>query len=353
MSTITFPLSVMSYNTHLFGDLLMFKVTSVQYKDDPRCDALKQYLFQGAQRPADLVALQEVWSGSYGGDFKTQGGKKKDGSAGNYPYFYSVNDKSGDFAQSGLVLLGAQGAQWNNNSPGGYFNYIENCNNGGFDSQDQPIPGNTSITGKGYIYAACQLTNAFNSAIPSNAPVNIGIFTTHMVTNAARYPLSVKCCFESLMGSIQSYRNNNKSAGIIFAGDLNIDWDAPGTGVPKDGYNTYVVNILQNGGLMDAFAQATGNAAGYTVDSQNTLWQHFNGGATSQPMQERIDYVFYMNSQDGTVQFTSNSASVLNPAYFSGQNVPDPIQIAASGVSLDVSDHYPLSVNFTVTVTTR
>jgi exonuclease III len=341
MSNIS--LSVLTYNTHLFGDLAVYKIIQpfkhILYKDDDRSDQLKDYLNQAA-RPADLIALQEIWSGAYANNIKHLKGP-------NYPSFYARNPHHGEFNRSGLCLLAAQGTAFLDQ---GHYNFISNCNIDGFNVQDYPAgkipiippPYKKEITSKGYVCVTCQLTNQFNGSIPQSQPIKIGVFNTHMITNAGTHHKSAKCCFETIRNAINSFASQNRSAAILLMGDLNVAWEKDPT--TDDEYSQYVVDVLKNEcGLIDAYVELEKNTPGYTINGNtNLLWQHFNSfnsSPCSPPNcpEERIDYVFYKSSLDSTVQLSPTKAEIV-----SGNNL---LKVTKDGY-LDVSDHYPLFVEF-------
>lgn len=308
-------LSVLTYNTHLFGDLVYLK--GLDYHDNSRKDQIKAFL---NTRPATIVALQEVWSGAFANNFKHD-------VTDQYPKsnFFAQDAHHGAFNKSGLCLMADNACKLVGYS---YFDYISQCNVDGFDIQDNP-PFLKHGTGKGFELAVYQLPGANGKSV--------GVFTTHMVTNASTYPKSVACCFESLASAVDQFCTQKPDSSVVVMGDLNIA-ELEGNGQIDPEFVAYVQKILEAHKLTDAFATSRGSetpqqAPGYTVDgTTNTFWQHFNSGS---PQRKRIDFIFYRSSDSGVTSLSLDKIEVLTPSVIGNK-----LQINVDGEALDCSDHY-------------
>lgn len=319
----TTDITLWTYNTHLFGDLFG-KLSGQACQDPERKHSIIQY-FQAPPTGGTalrLAAFQEVWDAGYAGDFAKD---LKD--HGGYPgHFINDYHQAALLNRSGVALFGGPGASFHDEE---YFDYITNCISPpppGWDKQDLP-------TGKGYLKVRCEFTCA------ENHTHSLGFFGTHMPTNYGRYSESVQSCFQSLADKVTEFRSpkHHPDAAVLVAGDFNA---AANTSKYGDLIQPY---LLSGAGLQDS---AEGQEVGNTIDGRtNTLWQYFNQVKVQQGDydEERIDFVFFGNSGDGTMTIRVKSIRVVLD---SALTVPGP----ASHPLLNDSDHYPLEVVLEVSV---
>lgn len=325
-------LSVLSYNTHLFGDLAVFDALNLEYADDERKHRLMDVL---QDRQPDIVLLQEVWSGAYAKNFRRD---LKD----IYPNFFARHPSGGSVNWSGCVFMAKAGIEIQFES---HFNFIEHCNIDGFDIQDDPPIVKIK---KGYIWTICKVTSEFDPSI-SDDGIQLGILSSHMITNQSSHPKSANCCFQNIADQVKNIQSNYPSAGLILGADLNV------TEYVNDEhthlYDAHIRDILEKdteGNLLEAYEErrkingsGPQNDPGFTINGEtNTLWQWFNKG--KKPDMKRPDYVFSRNSADQSVILDPKAtATVL-------ANRPDFKVKGGEFDGLDISDHYPIQVTYTL-----
>lgn len=226
-------LRVMSYNTHLFGELVIFNAANVVapllYKDEERKQALKAKI---ASDPADIILLQEVWSGAYAHNIE------HDPATENlYPNFYAPSPHHGTVNDLGLVALTRAGINIKSVSKGTF----RSCYSSGVDIQDAFIE-------KGFIRMICGITPEFHPSIQPGEEIIVGIIFTHMITNQSQYDDTALCCYKKMEASILDFQKNYPGAPVIFAGDFNNSYR------DTEKYERNFENlILKSTGLVNAF----------------------------------------------------------------------------------------------------
>lgn len=316
-----------TYNTHLF-----FKGLDIGplFEDENRRQAISNpYLRTLQPGSVNIAALQEVWYSEFAHEIY------KDALNNNsYTNRYVENDQGHTLNKPGLMLLADASCTFKH---AGWESYKSECGESphGWDPQDWPV-------WKGRVDATCEFQCS------DNETHTIGLFTTHMPVGYghASYTDKVGCSFKYLAGSIQRWRAANPGCAAVLLGDLNIDYYSQ-TKLP-DGNTEYqdaVQGILcSTASLTDAAAAAPTDPGATIVPDTNTLWQKFNGspvGASNQ----RIDYFMYADSiDDGTMTVDVTNIQVN----YAGLN----IQVEENGVmnTYNCSDHYPLEVTATITV---
>ncbi|MCC7373182.1 MAG: endonuclease/exonuclease/phosphatase family protein [Verrucomicrobiales bacterium] len=353
----TIKLNLLTYNTHLFGDLpanfvLEWFGTSfpILFLDEERKQAIKGYL---ASYPADIVGLQEVWSGAYANNFKHNADDA-------FPSFYARNSHhdgpivTWQFNRAGLCSMARPGIRFR--QPG-HYNFIANCGvkepdqeDKAWSEQDYPDPYHwfyipNYVTSKGFLFTLCELTHDFNAAIPPGETVQIGFFNTHFPTNGSKFPRSIENCILRLKDAINGFALLNPSAAVVVMGDFNISGTADSP--PDSKYAKYFKDILlapvANGGagLTDAYNQVNPEIPGYSVNGNtNTLWKYFNEDKAGKL--ERPDYILYRSSDRvGAVAIDAVDAKVVDS---------DALKVTTSRhETFDTSDHYPILVTLGIT----
>lgn len=342
-------LRAMAYNTHLFGDVvgkvgnflhaLGLADADVGWKDDDREDALKACLKDPqVGGGADVVSLEEFWSSTFVSNLE-HGSLSE---AQYYPNSFKYYHPTGGAVTSnpsGLMLLGNSRVTFDPDAAT-YENYIDKIGKDNFSDQDK-------YTGKG-----CYVVKGL-----IDGTQQIVFASTHMPTNSHSYPDSLKGCYQILADTIKSVRGDS-GCPVLLMGDFNLKED--GTTIDYDGnpnYNRYdewvgPQGILGNIGLQDVYRTLypdSETSPGYTViPSTNTCWRHFNDGTPAEGTDgcSRIDYMM-------TIGLTATAFTVMGaPPPASGSDYSDsaqsnPFTWSDDGNTRDISDHYPIIVDFT------
>ena len=230
-SAAPISLRVMTYNTHLFGELLLFQAGGaflpLLYRDDDRKQGLKARL---SADPADIVFLQEVWSGAFADNIRDNT------IATQYPNFYAANPTHGEINRFGLAIMTRKGI---NMKSAKKFSFSA-CFDLGVDLQD-------SVIDKGIIQVVCGITSDFDSRIPVGEEIIVGLFTTHFMTSQSSYSDAADCSYQRLTEVIQLFQEEYPGAAIILGGDFN---NSPRTSK----YETSFENlVLPATGLINAY----------------------------------------------------------------------------------------------------
>lgn len=331
-------LNVLTFNTHLFGDVVRHLDPSVAFHDNDRFDALGKCLKNPDICSADIIAIQEMWS-SYYVDHITQHTVTE-----IYPNFYYDLKSDGMVHASnpsGLLLMAKENITFDK-ANAVYYDYIHEIGAQHFDkSQDQ-------ITGKGYLSIPATINGkAFT------------LLTTHMPTNVGTYTYGVGECFKALASAVPK-----DGSPVLLMGDFNI-YETKIDPLSSTSVTFYSEFIGPNGwlgkaGLTDGYrylnTDAT-SAPGYSViGTTNTTWEHFNKDKTSKHPPEydlhRIDYIMYkgFTPVENSIQ-VQGKPNPLPPApktdYSDSGNqwvFTDP----GDHETRDISDHYPLTGTLTL-----
>lgn len=223
-------LKVLTYNTHLFGELLIFKLGNLFFpllhRDDDRKQELKVRLDAS---PADIVFLEEVWSGAYADNIRDAVKEK-------YPNFYAANPDHGETNRFGLAIMTRRGI---NIKAANKFGFNA-CFDLGVDKQD-------SVLDKGILHVVCGITSDFDPRIPAGEEIIVGLFGTHFMTSQSTHSDAADCSYQRLTEVIQLFQQEYPDAAVILGGDFN---NSPRT--PK--YGTYFENlVLPATGLINAY----------------------------------------------------------------------------------------------------
>lgn len=336
-------LTVLTYNTHLFGELATFKmadmvpgeimpspldIKDLLWEDEARKQRLKDYLIT---KPADIVMLQELWSGAYANNIKHD-----ERTENIYPNFYAPDAHHGEMNNGGLAVLSAPGIVITSME---FTNLIKSCDKNGFGIQDK-------FSGKGFVQLTAEITSEFDPRIPDGKSIRAGVFTTHTMTNQSKYKESAACFFDAMATAVKKFRVANPGAIVLFSGDLNVQLfkeDDKG-GIDQTKYNTTVKAklLVPETGLASAYdarRQLSGKSVledpGITMDGpNNSVVQHFDKGSTSRAC---IDYIFYASSKDNATTVNVRSAGDVQV-----------ITNLKTSAGIDVSDHYPLKATFSI-----
>lgn len=254
---------VMSYNTHLFGN---FPLPS--WQDTDRAIAMGVYFNQKRTEGIDLVGLQEVWSSDRWDNIW---------SLSLYPgRAYGGRVDSGNTQNSGLAALSLHPIL------------------GGTQVSYTDDNGNDASASKGILILRIQKGN-----------FTLGVFITHTQSGSDSADVSDRALqMQQLATNISVYRALYPSHAILALGDFNMSY-----------LTTEFTSTLSNqmggvGGLADTSRNLSclGDGDQCTTCADNLVRQAFNGTGN-----DRIDYIFYGSSADGTVKVIPKDYQVLRP----------------------------------------
>ncbi|MBK7404397.1 MAG: endonuclease/exonuclease/phosphatase family protein [Phycisphaerales bacterium] len=285
--------SVVTYNTHLFGDLLLGAET---FKDAERASYIAKVT--GAE-PIDVLGLQELWDGDFWNTMVKDSGFVSG-------FYGSDHDDPLDVLHSGLALFGRSTLA----IPQQYFYTDER--------------GEDAFASKGFIRA---------TIIKDGFPITI--FNTH--TQAGSGTDNEDTRFQQLLqlaGAVQGFRAVNPGHVVIVMGDFNVPGETAEHYVNMR--SAMVIPSLHDGGpnfrcSPDSFA--------CTSCSTNELKQYFSGSGDT-----RLDYILYAPSLDGSVDIVPTALERREFQIPAGK--PD---LCDNGWCIrDLSDHYGLFMQFDI-----
>lgn len=326
-ATTTF--SVLTWNTHLFGDIVLLP----SWQDYERADDIGTYLAgrrDQIDREIDLVSLCEVWDEDL---FVGGGGAFGIRPRSGYPNWMIFNDiKPGvtwcgpvsepRVLHSGLALMTKHPMA---DLQRVFYDQCSGACPAGFGSPD-------CLASKGFL-ATTVVKDGFA----------IRVYATHTQADDDKDAVQVReAQIRQLNDSIAVYRVTHPSHAVFVMGDMNV------IGETAEQYD-YVWARFQEFGGRDA-ARNTAAVTMYnnhrvadTLTSYNELALYFD----PTPFNQRLDYVWYFPSLDGHVQVQPTfvdsprvRSSVLRTAYGSGTKVGNEL------TSDELSDHYPLEARF-------
>lgn len=330
-STMSTPLKVLTYNTHLFGSLVGW-ISGVGWKDSPeRIEALKAQLQTSG---ADLIGLQEVW------DSDLVHRLTEDGVGGVYPghyYHFAAEGLAVPSNAPGLLLLAKSRIELQVDQAQ-YFDYIHRIGVTRFDPlQDAP-------TGKGFLRVP--------AVVGGSTPLTL--LVTHLPTGSHEYSVGVNACFEALARAVP-----DDASRVLLMGDLNIAETAKpitypaGSSTPFDRYQGWVGKdgTLGRAGLRDSLRVLHPDPKaqpGYSVvGSTNTCWRHFNRQAVAKNEFDwlRIDYFMVRGLTPLEVAVQGTPPPPLPQTDYSDTANPW-VWFDEGTRRRDLSDHYPLNGSF-------
>jgi virginiamycin B lyase len=289
-------LTVLSYNTHLFGGstattAAAFKGITITYEDDLRAEKIAERIRNSG---ADIVALQEVWKYTRQEWFVEQ---VRDW----YPWGWYPPDSSLDpLATSGLVLLSKR--------PLHYCGFAKFSN----------LNDDDAWAKKGVLAARIYLGGKLAFAIG----------TSHAGTDMGG---------ESQPNITELWKNTILADDpALMIGDLNVH---------KSKYEI-MDRIMRNQGAYDVWTQSQNIGTAETIDlAANRLDQYFSPGSSAGDRTEghfdRIDYAYVK---------PNGSASTLKPISMEVLRDWKYKSPLAGGAEMDLSDHYPIRVVLECTV---
>jgi exonuclease III len=324
-------LSILVYNTHLFGETLVTGAIGISHQDNRRAEIIATKINSSG---ADIVGLVEVWDDKVH-DIIINAVR------GVYPYSYDQGRNDVNLWPWSLQLTG-HGLLLLSKYPLSETDFVEYKDRNGEDA----------VSRKGIITAKAELPN------PSagGSPIKVRFFLTH--TQAGETPEDKenrKKNIRQLQEFIQpngNVKRNDKDIPIFCLGDFNVIAECFGTGSPNEeckepGQKTseyqQMLSILQEEekvGLTDFYRELHSNFneyPGYTYlsegeDQPNKLITRFARKDAKSKVHQRLDYIFY--SQKGSaIKVTPTEAKVLEGYTYSDSN---------SGEEMDLSDHEPL-----------
>lgn len=290
--------NVFTWNTHLFGDVV--GPSWFDYTRSEQIGARMKLLHESI----DLVAFNEIWDEDlfWGGDgavgiFTLSGYERAmHGSAKQF----------GEFVNSGLAMMSRN--PWSGTVQVGFdtcFGIIECGSN------------------KGYI-AATMTKDAFT----------LRVFCTHTQAGNANFPRNARLVqIAQLLKDIADYRVAHPSHVVLLLGDLNV----PGEGSEYEQLRSWMEII---GGLDAArnapvFSIYHHPERGHTLTSFNELALYFD----DTPYNDRLDYVWYFPSDDGSV--------AIQPRFVERILFRNATPLSDDDLTSDeLSDHYPLNADF-------
>jgi endonuclease/exonuclease/phosphatase family metal-dependent hydrolase len=144
---------------------------------------------------------------------------------------------------------------------------------------------------------------------------NIGLFNTHTQADYASSDYNARAAqIAQLRDSISAYRSLHPSHAVFAIGDFNV------YGENTEYNNILVPRIGTQAGGRDADRNSPGfdlnGSKQWTYCDCNPLATYFDSDAIS----GRLDYIFYFNSIDGTVEIVPNYVEVLQ---FTGRSLTE------------------------------
>ncbi len=324
-------LKVMSYNTHLFGDVVGW-ISNVGWKDSDRVKTLKSCIENADICGADIIAIEEIWSKDLVHEFT-----QDKAFCELYPYnFHDLHSPGHAIPSnpSGLLLLTNSRVQLDTEKAE-YYDYIHEIGYSKFDKK-QDVP-----TGKGFYKVPAMV----------DGNVAITLFITHMPTNSHAYPEGVGQCFQNLAAAVPT-----DGSPVLLLGDFNI---TEGAKPLPDGQDRYTIWVGPNGflgaaGLSDAFRNIYPDVQtnpGYSViGATNTCWRHFNTKKVEKNEYDtlRIDYMMYR----GMIPLTLEVMGKVPPQPPAVSDYSDDgnswIWLDDGINTRDLSDHYPIIGTFSL-----
>jgi exonuclease III len=347
-------LSILAYNTHLFGESLATKLISAAkkplfYQDDRRAEIIATKINSSG---ADIVGLVEVWDDELARKIIKEVEVV-------YPHHFPERKetdfltKVGDFvinltqkrlAGNGLLLLSKHPLT----DPA--FSEYEDRN------------GDDAWSRKGILTAKADLPNLSEGG----SPIKVRLFLTHTQAGETKVDKENReKNIRQLQGFIQpngNFKRNDKDIPIFCIGDFNVIAECYGTGSPNEeckepGQKTseyqQIISILQEEeiekekvGLTDFYRELHSNfneSPGYTYLSEgenqpNKLITIFAKEDATNKVHQRLDYIFY--SQKGSaIKVTPTEAKVLGGyTYLDGRE------------DMNLSDHEPLWGKFNLEI---
>ncbi len=298
--------NVFTWNTHLFGD-----VVGPSWFDYTRAEQIggRMNLLRAS---IDLVAFNEIWDEDLlFGD---------DGAVGIFPLsgyseaMHGVSKVVGEFVNSGLAMMSRN--PWSETFQESYdscFGFIECASNKGYIA--------ATVTKGGFtLRVFCTHTQAGDDPLDSDGEVNL--------PRAARLSQIAQ-----LLSDIANYRVAHPSHVILLMGDLNV----PGESQEYETLRQWMDLI---GGLDAArnapvFSIYHHPELGHTLTSFNELAIYFD----ATPYNDRLDYVWYFPSLDGSV--------VAQPRFVERILLRNTAPLSDDDLTSDeLSDHYPLNADF-------
>jgi len=342
MSTpYSLPLQVMTYNVHLFGSIGTY-LPFLGYQDSARTTALIGYLKNCG---ADIIGLQEVWDVDLAAQIE-------DGVKDNYwvvqgdPLLLDVAVYVDQFSTlpthlhgvgCGLMLLASK------NSVVG----VGHVKSDRFPIAPTAVDIQDAFAQKGYLKAQLHM---------KTGDLRMGVLVSHMITNLSTYTSSGEKCFDAIQSRIESYRSKSQypKAPFFLMADLNVTGESYSNGgwSSTANYGSYVSQYLLNDGastlLTDTWRACNSDlttAPGFTVDEtiNNFTESEDEDNDGDSATQKRIDYILYAGgAQQGGASVSAVSSAVLN-----GSDRPQYTDTATDTLR-DLSDHFALTANFTV-----
>ncbi len=298
--------NVFTLNTHLFGD-----VVGPSWFDYARAEQIGRRMDLYRDR-IDLVAFNEIWDEDlfWGGD----------GAVGIFPlsgYPRAMHGSAtavGEFVNSGLALMSRN--PWSETIQVSFddcFGIVECASNKGYLA--------ATVTKDGFTLRIFSThTQAGDAPLDGDGEVNL--------PRAARLGQIAQ-----LVEDLADYRIAHPSHVILLMGDLNV----PGEGEEYETLRQWMDLI---GGLDAArnapvFSIYHHPELGHTLTSYNELAIHFD----DTPYNDRLDYVWYFPSLDGSV--------VTQPRFVERILFRNVAPLSDDDLTSDeLSDHYPLNADF-------
>lgn len=331
-------ITVMTYNTHLFkgssAEVGFFFRNLVQnikhffsherlpgshiaplvFDDDNRARLIADKIKSSG---ADIVALQEVWSGRRQQWFCTE-------LASVYPYScYPTHPRLAMRTTSGLVLLSKY--------------KLTDPSFSGFSHKGRPFFHEENWASKGVLTATFE-------AYPGGPTFQIGI--SHACTDAGGSS-------QPNIRQLASQTTANHTGPAIMMGDLNVSDDR------NEGKGEYATmrGIFATVGAIDAYLEVHGTdpANACTVNKkENLLHRLFTTTTRVEDANVRLDYVFVRESSAGW-RLKPEKAEVIRdwkyPAAVSdldGNPHMSALKDVSHTIPMDLSDHYPVKITFSV-----
>jgi endonuclease/exonuclease/phosphatase family metal-dependent hydrolase len=261
-------LDVLTFNTHLAGDVVAFP----KWQDYKRADDIADYV-KGMTPNPFCVGFQEIWDEDlfYGG-YGANGILPRTGS-----YYGKHGDNSGNLSiNSGLAIMSKV--------------ELHGFKQGTFDDYD----GVDRFAAKGWIRTTI-IKDGFS----------IGIFNTHLQSGEGYWWVRIRQLAQ-LYNDIKEYRASNPNNLVFIMGDFNC-W---GETYEYRDLLYYLVSDL-NGKDADYNSQGyvPNTFETFTTSKSNDLNKYFNGDDAKNG---RLDYIIYLLDLNGSCEVIPKTTDIVN-----------------------------------------
>jgi endonuclease/exonuclease/phosphatase family metal-dependent hydrolase len=313
-ATTTFH--VFTWNTHLFGDYLLLP----SWQDYQRAEEMGTY-FARRYNDLDLISLCEVWDEDLflGGDGAV--GMRPQSGYHNWMIFPDIKPgvvtcaiaPSPRILHSGLALM--------TKHPMSDLRRVH------YEDCDGDCPGISESPD-------CLASKGFMATTVVKDAFSIRVYSTHTQAGNGTDPTNTRQKqIMQLARDVRDFRAANPSQAVLVMGDLNVVGDTTGDyAFLRDqmaALNGH--DAARNAAKVSSYQDPS---IAYTLTSFNELAIKFD----PHPYNQRLDYIWYFPSLDGTIQ--------VQPIRVERLLVHGAVRTEDGLTSDELSDHYPLEASF-------